>query len=183
MGVLGRLLGHLEPSRGDLEASWRYVVSYLGPCWAILSDLGGHLGLSEALLEQSWAILGALTARDRPRPGPGGRGRGKPLPEGEEEGWKKGRGWELNHSRPKGLVGLSTELKLFSLGPHASRSWTMDHRTTIVKGARLSIVQPSPPPRPSPLALVSLPPVLNIQLPAASPAAVPAQSLRWRLFE
>ena len=29
------------------------------------------LGLSGALLEQSWAILDALTARDRPRPGPG----------------------------------------------------------------------------------------------------------------
>ena len=173
----------MGPSWGFLE----HLGNHLEASWAILSHLGGHLGLFEALLEPSWAKKDdALTPRDRPpsRSRGGGRGRGKPLPEGEEEGWKKGRGWELNHSRPKGLVGLSTELKLFSLGPHASRSWTMDHRTTIVKGARLSIVQPSPPPRPSsPLALVSLPPVLNIQLPAASPAAVPAQSLRWRLFE
>ena len=32
----------------------------------MLGHLGGHLGLSEALLEPSWAILGALTARDPP---------------------------------------------------------------------------------------------------------------------
>ena len=38
---------------------------------AILSDLEGHLGLSEALLEPSWAILGALTPRGPRRPGPG----------------------------------------------------------------------------------------------------------------
>ena len=63
-----------------------HVDSYLEPSWAILHDLGGHLGLFEALLEPSWAILGALTARGTPRPGPGGegRGRGTPLPEGEE---------------------------------------------------------------------------------------------------
>ena len=70
-GLLGRLLGHLKPSWGGLGASCRHVVSYLEPCWAILSDLGGHLGLSEALLEPSLAILGALTPRDRARPGPG----------------------------------------------------------------------------------------------------------------
>ena len=29
-------------------------MSYLEPCWAILNDLGGYLGLSEALLEPSW---------------------------------------------------------------------------------------------------------------------------------
>ena len=63
-------------------------MSYLKPCWAILSDLGGHFGLSEAFLEPSLAILGALTPRDRacPGPGDGGRGRGKPVPEGEEGG-------------------------------------------------------------------------------------------------
>ena len=38
-----------------------------------------------------------MTARGKPPPGPG---------EGEEGGWKKGRWWELNHSRPKGLVGF-----------------------------------------------------------------------------
>ena len=55
---------------------------------AILSDLGGHLGLSEALLEPSWAILGAPTTRGTPRPGPweGVRGKGNPLPQGEEGG-------------------------------------------------------------------------------------------------
>ena len=47
---------HLDPSCGPLGASWRHVVSYLEPCWAILSDLGDHLGLSEALLEPSWAL-------------------------------------------------------------------------------------------------------------------------------
>ena len=30
-------------------------MSYHEPCWVILSDLGGHLELSEALLEPSWA--------------------------------------------------------------------------------------------------------------------------------
>ena len=61
-------------------------MKYHEPCWAILSDLGGHLGLSEALLEPSWAILDALPTRGAPRPGPGEgvRGRGKTIPEGEE---------------------------------------------------------------------------------------------------
>ena len=54
---------------------------------AILSDLGGDPWLSEALLESSWAILGALTPRaPLSRPRGGGRGRGEPLPEGEEGG-------------------------------------------------------------------------------------------------
>ena len=85
-GLLGRLLGHLEPSWGGVGASWRHVVSYLEPCWATLSDLGGNLGLSEFLLEPSWAKKDPLTLRGPPRPGPGGlgRGRGEPLPEGEE---------------------------------------------------------------------------------------------------
>ena len=75
-------------------------MSYLEPCWAILSDLGGHLEFSEALLEPSKAVLDALTARGPPPvqgPGRGSRGggrvggggRGNPLPEGEEEGWKR----------------------------------------------------------------------------------------------
>ena len=38
---------------------------------AILSHLGGYLGLSEALLEPSWAILDAPTRRGPSRPGPG----------------------------------------------------------------------------------------------------------------
>ena len=37
----------------------------------ILSHLGGHRGLSEALLEPSWAILDAPMGRRAPRPGPG----------------------------------------------------------------------------------------------------------------
>ena len=65
-------------------------MSYLEPCWAILSDLGGHLELSEALLEPSWAILGALTLRGPPRPGPGEGvgGVGNSLPAGEEGRWR-----------------------------------------------------------------------------------------------
>ena len=52
-GFLGELERHLEPSWGGLESSWMYVDSYLEPSWAILHDLGGHLGLFEALLEPS----------------------------------------------------------------------------------------------------------------------------------
>ena len=76
----------MEPSWGGLEGSWRHVGSYLERSYFISSDLGGHLGLSGALLEPSWAILDALTPRGPPRPGPGEgvRGWGKPLPEGEE---------------------------------------------------------------------------------------------------
>ena len=51
-------------------------MSYLESCSDILSDLGGHLRLSEALLEQSWAKKDALTTRGAPFPGPGGGGRG-----------------------------------------------------------------------------------------------------------
>ena len=60
-------------------------MSYHEPCWAILSDLGGHLELSEALLEPSWAILGALATRGPRRPGPGeGVGGGvNPSPKGK----------------------------------------------------------------------------------------------------
>ena len=78
--------GQLEPSWGDLEGSWRRVENYLEPCWTILRDLGGHLGLSGALLEPSWAILGALPPREWPRPGPGeGVGGGvNPSPKGKK---------------------------------------------------------------------------------------------------
>ena len=95
-GLLGRLLGHLKPSWGGAGASWRHVVSYLGPCWAILSDLGGHLGLSEALLEPSWAKKDALTPRERPPPGPGEGGGGvSPFPKG-----KKGVGRKRAGTKP-----------------------------------------------------------------------------------
>ena len=58
----------------------------LKPCWAIVSDLRSHLERSEALLEPSWAILGAPTTRDRPPPGPGeGVGGGvNPSPKGKK---------------------------------------------------------------------------------------------------
>ena len=56
----------LWPFWGLLEA----CCCYLEPCWAILSDLGGHLGLSEILLEPSWAKKDAPTTRGTPRPGP-----------------------------------------------------------------------------------------------------------------
>ena len=62
------------PLGAVLERYWallEHLGSHLEASWAILSHLGGHLGLSEALLEPSWAILEALTARDRPRPRPG----------------------------------------------------------------------------------------------------------------
>ena len=61
-------------------------MSYHEPCWGTLCNLGGHLELSEALLEPSWAILDALTTSGGARPGPGEGvgGRGKPLPEGED---------------------------------------------------------------------------------------------------
>ena len=66
-----------------------------------MSDLGGNLGLSEALLEPSWAILDALTPRERPPPAPGeGVGGGiNPSPKGKRE---DGRGNALNHLRPEG---------------------------------------------------------------------------------
>ena len=78
----------MEPSWGGLESSWMHVDSYPEPYWAILHDLGGHVDFSGALLEPSWAILGAPTLRGPPRLGPGGGGRGRenPLPEWEEWG-------------------------------------------------------------------------------------------------
>ena len=105
-GILGRLRGHLEPSWGGVGASCRHVGSYLEPCWAISGDLGYHLGLSEALLELSWAILGALTARERPpsRSRGEGRGRGQPLPEGEEGGWKRVGPKPLTPERAGGIL-------------------------------------------------------------------------------
>ncbi len=48
-----------------LERSWNVLerlLNHLQASCAILSHLGGDLGLSEALLEPSWAILDALTA-------------------------------------------------------------------------------------------------------------------------
>ena len=92
---MGRSWGFLEHLGSHLDASW-----------AILSHLGAHLGLSDALLEPSWAILDALTARDRPRPGPGeGVGGGvNPSPKGKKG---VGRGSSLDHLRPKGLVGFT----------------------------------------------------------------------------
>ena len=86
LGTSGEFGGHLEPSWDGLESSWRRVESYVEPSWAILHDLGGHLGLFGALLEPSYAILGDPTPRETVPPGPGGGGiwgRGNPLPEGE----------------------------------------------------------------------------------------------------
>ena len=88
-GLMKRLWSHLEESE------------------AILSHLGIYFGLSETLLEPSWAILDALIAWAPPCPGPGegvgGRGK-KNLPEGAKE---VGRGSSLNHLRPRGLVGFN----------------------------------------------------------------------------
>ena len=83
-------------------------MSYLEPCWDILSDLGGNLGLSEVLLEPSWAILDAPTTSETPRPGPGEGvgGRGKPFPEGEEGVVEEERKISLDRLSPKGLAGF-----------------------------------------------------------------------------
>ena len=68
----------MKPSWGRLEVSWTRVGGYLDPSTAILGHLGGHLALSEALLEPSGAILDAANRRGPPpRPRGGGRGRGQ----------------------------------------------------------------------------------------------------------
>ena len=81
----------MVPSWDGIGVSWRHVASYLVPCLAISSDLGGSLWLSEALLEPSWAILDAPAPRETFLPGSGGGGRGMGilLLEGEEGGWKE----------------------------------------------------------------------------------------------
>ena len=105
-------------------------MSYLEPCWAILSDLGGHLGLSEALLEPSWAILDALATRGPARPGPGeGVGGGvKLLP------WRKPSRPLVNPS-PKGKKGFLEEgrkISLDRLRPEGWRDWALVVRSGIV---------------------------------------------------
>ena len=77
----------MEPSGGGLGASRNHAGGDLGPTWAILRHLGGHLGLSRAILEPYLAILDALTPRGGAVQTPRERG-GKPLPEWEEGGWK-----------------------------------------------------------------------------------------------
>ena len=48
--------GTWNRSGAVLMGSRRHVGSYIGPSWAILSDIGFHLGLSGALLEPSWTL-------------------------------------------------------------------------------------------------------------------------------
>ena len=70
---------------------------------AILSHLGGHRGLSEALLEPSWAILDAPMGRGAPRSDPGeGVGGGVPasLEQGKKRLWKREYKSSWNHLRP-----------------------------------------------------------------------------------
>ena len=55
-----------KTDRREHEHVDQFLDRLFEPCWAILSDLGGHLGLSEVLLEPSWAILGALPTRETP---------------------------------------------------------------------------------------------------------------------
>ena len=64
--------------------------------YRILRRLGGHLGLSGALLELPWAITGPLTAlgdpfqtQGRTSPNRGHRGKGKPLSERRNTGLKE----------------------------------------------------------------------------------------------
>ena len=98
-GLLGGSLGSSLATWGRLGA----VLGPLGASWnplerscAILSHLGGHLGLSEALLEPSWAILDVPTTREAPRPGPGeGVGGGVNLSPKGKKG--VGRGSSLDH--------------------------------------------------------------------------------------
>ena len=73
----------MEPPWGGLEGSWRHAGNYIEPYWVILSDIGG--GFSGALLEPSWAIMGALTPRAPPVQvqGAGVGGWATPIPEGE----------------------------------------------------------------------------------------------------
>ena len=89
----------MKPSWGRLEASWTCVGGYLDPSTAILGHLGGHLALSEALLEPSWAILDALTPRGGARPD-AGRGGEVNLPSRERK--EVGKGNALDHLRPEG---------------------------------------------------------------------------------
>ena len=89
----------MKPSWGRLEASWTRVGGYLDPSTAILGHLGGHLALSEALLEPSWAILDALTPRGGARPD-AGRGGEVNLPSRERQ--EVGKGNALDHLRPEG---------------------------------------------------------------------------------
>ena len=79
-----------------------------------MRHLGGHLGLPESLLEPSWAILDALTARDRPRPGPGeGVGGGvNPSPKGKKGLLEEGRKTSLDRLRPKGWLDLGERLSV-----------------------------------------------------------------------
>ena len=89
---------------------WCRLGSHLEASWAILSHLGGHLGLSEALLEPSWAILHALTPRGTTVQVHGrglGGGGVNPSLKGKREGWKRKREIDLNQVRPKkGLLGF-----------------------------------------------------------------------------
>ena len=78
----GRLKTVVEPLEGMLGGN-------LESSSDILTNNGGNLELSWALLAPSVANITALTTRGPP-PGAqgGGRGRGKPLPEGEYKGDK-----------------------------------------------------------------------------------------------
>ena len=78
-----------------------------------LSDLGGHLRLSEALLEPSLAKKDALPTRETRRPGPGERvwGRGKPLPEGEEGVWRRNLSKPLTPLRAGGIQNAAKRKK------------------------------------------------------------------------
>ena len=77
----------MEVEIGMLRMSWRVVMMkmlmmivmmammiMMMMMMVLLRPLGCHLGLSEALLEPSWAILDAPTSRETFPPGPGGRG-------------------------------------------------------------------------------------------------------------
>ena len=61
--VLDRILkglGILEGAGEGSKVTWRSVGGYIEPCLAILGNFEGHLGLSRALLEPSWAKKGGV---------------------------------------------------------------------------------------------------------------------------
>eukprot|EP00959_Pyramimonas_sp_CCMP1952_P289766 6060203-Pyramimonas_sp.AAC.1 len=92
----------LERPWGLLEHLW----SQLEASWAVLTQLGGHLGFPEALLEPSWANTyppRGVSPRSKGG-GEGASGRGKPLPEGTEGGLKRKL---FRPPTPGRLVGLA----------------------------------------------------------------------------
>ena len=91
--ALGIVLADFEFFGGMPEAT-----SHIEPSSGILSPLGGHRGLSEALLEPSWTILDAPMGRGVPRSDPG-EGVGGRVNPSLEQGMRNGFGRENTRVR------------------------------------------------------------------------------------